>query len=103
MAIARALVADPAVLLADEPTGNLDTRRGAEVLGLLEELNAERGVALVVVTHDRELAARAHRQMRMRDGLVESEREGSQRERGATRADRPALAPGGLSEKRTQP
>jgi putative ABC transport system ATP-binding protein len=67
-------------------------------MDLLEGLNAERGVALVVVTHDLELAARAHRQLRMRDGLAElsSAREGSQRERGATRADRPA--PGGPSE-----
>jgi putative ABC transport system ATP-binding protein len=73
VAIARALVGDPQVILADEPTGNLDTRRGAEVLGLLEQLNAERGVALVVVTHDLELAARARRQLRMRDGLVEAE------------------------------
>ena len=73
VAIARALVGDPQVILADEPTGNLDTRRGAEVIGLLEELNGQRGVALVVVTHDAQLAARAHRQLRMRDGLVEAE------------------------------
>jgi putative ABC transport system ATP-binding protein len=73
VAIARALVGDPQVILADEPTGNLDTRRGAEVIGLLEELNGQRGVALVVVTHDSQLAARAHRQLRMRDGLVEAE------------------------------
>jgi putative ABC transport system ATP-binding protein len=72
VAIARALVGDPRVILADEPTGNLDTRRGAEVLGLLEQLNTERGVALVVVTHDPELAARARRQVRMRDGMIES-------------------------------
>jgi putative ABC transport system ATP-binding protein len=72
VAIARALVGDPQVILADEPTGNLDSRRGAEVMGLLETLNAERGVALVVVTHDLELAARAHRKVRMLDGLVES-------------------------------
>ena len=71
VAIARALVGDPQVILADEPTGNLDTRRGAEVIGLLEQLNTDRGVALVVVTHDLELAARAHRQLRLRDGLVE--------------------------------
>jgi putative ABC transport system ATP-binding protein len=72
VAIARALVGDPQVILADEPTGNLDSRTGAEVIGLLETLNAERGVALVVVTHDLEIAARTRRQVRMRDGLVES-------------------------------
>jgi putative ABC transport system ATP-binding protein len=71
VAIARALVGDPQVILADEPTGNLDSRRGAEVMDLLENLNAERGVALVVVTHDLELAGRARRQLHMRDGLAE--------------------------------
>ena len=72
VAIARALVGDPQVILADEPTGNLDTGTGAEVIGLLERLNAERGMALVVVTHDPELATRARRQVRMRDGVIES-------------------------------
>ncbi|MCW6005198.1 ABC transporter ATP-binding protein [Micromonospora sp. CPCC 205371] len=70
VAIARALVTDPEVLLADEPTGNLDTVTGAAVLALLEELNAESQVALVLVTHDRDVAARAHRQIMMRDGLI---------------------------------
>ncbi|MDQ6649686.1 MAG: ABC transporter ATP-binding protein [Actinomycetota bacterium] len=70
VAIARALVGEPQVLLADEPTGNLDTRTGTEVMELLERLNAERGVALVVVTHDREVAARARRQIYVRDGLL---------------------------------
>ena len=72
VAIARALVGDPQVLLADEPTGNLDTRTGHEVMALLEQLNAE-GVAVVLVTHDLEVAARARRQIRVRDGLLEPE------------------------------
>ncbi|HEV7658008.1 MAG TPA: ABC transporter ATP-binding protein [Mycobacteriales bacterium] len=71
VAIARALVGDPQVILADEPTGNLDSVRGAEVMDLLEALNRDRGVALVVVTHDLEIAARARRQLRMRDGQAE--------------------------------
>ena len=71
VAIARALVGEPQVLLADEPTGNLDTRTGEEVMALLERLNSEQGVAVVLVTHDLEVAARARRQIRVRDGLLE--------------------------------
>jgi putative ABC transport system ATP-binding protein len=73
VAIARALVGDPELLLADEPTGNLDTRTGAEIMETLERLNAERAVAVVIVTHDREIAGRALRQIQMRDGLIESD------------------------------
>ncbi len=73
VAIARALVGGPSVLLADEPTGNLDTRSGAEVMDILGRLNTERRVAVVVVTHDPEVADRAHRRIHMRDGLVESD------------------------------
>nr|WP_189180584.1 ABC transporter ATP-binding protein [Microbispora rosea] len=70
VAVARALVGDPRVLLADEPTGNLDTRNGEEVMGLLERLN-KGGVAVVLVTHDAEVAARARRRIHVRDGRIE--------------------------------
>jgi putative ABC transport system ATP-binding protein len=69
VAIARAMVMEPTVLLADEPTGNLDHVSGAEVLMALETLNA-RGITLLVVTHDDEVAARARRHVRMRDGRI---------------------------------
>ncbi|MGB2568354.1 ABC transporter ATP-binding protein [Micromonospora citrea] len=78
VAIARALVTDPTVLLADEPTGNLDTATGLAVLALLEQLNAESGVALVMVTHDNEVAARARRRIAMRDGAVVSDTAGTE-------------------------
>jgi len=70
VAIARALVMQPAVILADEPTGNLDRATGEEVMRLLEELNAG-GVTLIVVTHDAHLGNRAHRQLRMEDGRLQ--------------------------------
>jgi len=77
VAIARALVGEPRLVLADEPTGNLDSVNGREVLNVLERLNRERGVAVVLVTHDAEVAARATRLIRMRDGLVVSDAENS--------------------------
>ncbi|WP_084955985.1 ABC transporter ATP-binding protein [Thermoactinospora rubra] len=73
VAIARALVGEPEVLLADEPTGNLDTRNGSEVMRILTSLNEERGVAVVLVTHEPEIAAHARRQIHVRDGLIEAD------------------------------
>jgi len=70
VAIARSVVMGPKLLLADEPTGNLDSRSAAEVMGLLEAMNRN-GLTLVVVTHDHEVAARADRVVRMRDGAIE--------------------------------
>jgi putative ABC transport system ATP-binding protein len=70
VAIARALITGPRLVLADEPTGNLDTATGHEVLELLRKRNAEDGVALVVITHDPEVAALAPRQIRIRDGEI---------------------------------
>jgi putative ABC transport system ATP-binding protein len=73
VAIARALVTDPPLLLADEPTGNLDTRTSLEVLALLQRLNKGRGISVVLVTHERDIAACASRVITMRDGRIVSD------------------------------
>ena len=70
VAIARAIVTEPALILADEPTGNLDSRTGLDIMDLLERLHDERGTALVVITHEREIAERATRRIAMRDGFI---------------------------------
>ncbi len=73
VAIARALINDPEVLLADEPTGNLDSRTSIEIMGIFQELN-DRGITIVMVTHEPDIAAFARRNVVMRDGLVRSDR-----------------------------
>jgi putative ABC transport system ATP-binding protein len=71
VAIARALVNDPAILMADEPTGALDSRTGAEIMELLLQINRQRGTTVILVTHDPNVAARARRTIRLQDGKVE--------------------------------
>jgi putative ABC transport system ATP-binding protein len=73
VAIARAIVTDPAVLFADEPTGNLDTARSREIMELLTGLNRDRGITIVMVTHEPDMAAYAKRIVHFLDGLVESD------------------------------
>jgi putative ABC transport system ATP-binding protein len=70
VAIARALVNDPAIIMADEPTGNLDSKAGDEVMEILHRLHEEKGITVVMVTHDEEIAAQAERIVRLRDGMV---------------------------------
>ena len=73
VAIARALVADPSVLLADEPTGNLDTTTSHEVMEIFGRLRRERGLTIVVITHERDIAAYGSRTIDFRDGKVTSD------------------------------
>lgn len=72
VAIARAIVGEPAVLVADEPTGNLDAKTGAGVMDLLFELADRRGMTLILVTHSAELAARCDRSLTLREGRLQS-------------------------------
>jgi putative ABC transport system ATP-binding protein len=73
VAVARALVNDPAIIMADEPTGNLDSKVGQEIVDLLLNLNRERGTTLIIVTHDPRIAAQAQRTIHVQDGVVETE------------------------------
>jgi putative ABC transport system ATP-binding protein len=70
VAIARALINDPSILLADEPTGNLDTRTSIEVMGIFQRLNQERGITVVLITHEMDIAEYGTRIVAFRDGLV---------------------------------
>ena len=85
VAIARAIVTHPLLLLADEPTGNLDSKRGAEIMALISRLNAERGITVIMVTHEPDMAQYARRIVRFVDGRIESD--------GATPGPSPAIVP----------
>ncbi len=87
VAIGRAIAMSPRLLLADEPTGNLDSHSGEDVIKLLERLNREQGITLVVVTHDPRLGARASRQIRMADGVIVTDNQTT-----ATGIELPSLA-----------
>jgi putative ABC transport system ATP-binding protein len=77
VAIARALVNNPSIILADEPTGNLDSKTSWEIMGLFEEIH-RKGNTIIVVTHEEDIARYAHRIIRLKDGLVESDEKNSQ-------------------------
>jgi putative ABC transport system ATP-binding protein len=72
VAIARALVNNPAIIMADEPTGNLDSKVGKEIMALLLDLNKKKGTTLIIITHDSGVAAQTQRIIHLRDGLVEA-------------------------------
>jgi len=79
VALARAFISEPPILMADEPTGNLDSANGQHVLELLIDLNRQEGTTLVLVTHDRELAAHADRRLTLKDGLIVNDEAGRDR------------------------
>jgi putative ABC transport system ATP-binding protein len=100
VAIARALVNDPEVLLADEPTGNLDSRTSVEIMGIFQQLN-ERGITILMVTHEQDIAAYARRNVVMRDGILLSDKVITQRTLAETELDKTRNVdkqPGGVGQ-----
>ena len=92
VAIARCLVTNPSLILADEPTGALDTATGHDIMDIFQRLNAERGITIALVTHEREVAAYAHRTVRLQDGQIVSDEANSSPNRSPTAAE---PSPGG--------
>jgi putative ABC transport system ATP-binding protein len=76
VAVARALINNPSIILADEPTGNLDTKTGEEIMGLIKELN-NKGNTIIIVTHEEDIAKHANRIVKIRDGMIESDKKSS--------------------------
>src|SRR5436853_7117306 len=91
VAIERALINDPEVVLADEPTGNLDSRTSVEIMGILQQLN-ERGITIVMVTHEQDIAAYAKRNVVMRDGILLSDKVVTQRALAEVELDKPGTS-----------
>ena len=89
VAIARCLVTNPALILADEPTGALDTATGHDIMRIFQRLNVERGITIALVTHEREVAAYAHRTVHLQDGQIVSDEANSSPKRSSTAAERP--------------
>jgi putative ABC transport system ATP-binding protein len=92
VAIARALITDPAIILADEPTGNLDSKSGAEIMDLFHEMHKVQGLTIVMVTHDPDIAAQCERVIHIRDGKILSDERNGQRRHVSTIAEEVAEA-----------
>jgi putative ABC transport system ATP-binding protein len=92
VAIARALVTRPSIILADEPTGNLDSRTSEEIMALFERLHAE-GQTVIMVTHEPDIAAHADRVVTLRDGVISSDEQQRRRPASSATADEPGLVP----------